>query len=174
MLDSILRNLATYSVLTCSVAVNDHDGDPRILYGLAPDKIFLDSWSQLKDAIVEGEVPFDRVYGTHDFEYPAKDSRFNHVFNKAMISHSTIVIKEILVSYKGFEHLTRLVDVGGGLGITLSFITSKYPSIKGINFDLPHVVQHAPPYPGVEHVGGDMFHSAPKGDAIFMKWILHD
>ncbi|KAK3194500.1 hypothetical protein Dsin_025810 [Dipteronia sinensis] len=27
---------------------------------------------------------------------------------------------------------------------------------------------------GVEHVGGDMFESVPKGDAIFMKWILHD
>ncbi|KAH7578117.1 hypothetical protein JRO89_XS01G0342900 [Xanthoceras sorbifolium] len=26
---------------------------------------------------------------------------------------------------------------------------------------------------GVEHVGGDMFQSIPKGDAIFMKWILH-
>ncbi|KAK3194496.1 hypothetical protein Dsin_025806 [Dipteronia sinensis] len=27
---------------------------------------------------------------------------------------------------------------------------------------------------GVEHIGGDMFESVPKGDAIFMKWILHD
>ncbi|KAL6973040.1 caffeate O-methyltransferase [Sarracenia purpurea var. burkii] len=27
---------------------------------------------------------------------------------------------------------------------------------------------------GVEHVGGDMFVSVPKGDAIFMKWICHD
>ncbi|KAH9561238.1 hypothetical protein CY35_05G010400 [Sphagnum magellanicum] len=27
---------------------------------------------------------------------------------------------------------------------------------------------------GVEHVGGDMFDSVPSGDAIFMKWILHD
>ncbi|KAL2939685.1 Caffeic acid 3-O-methyltransferase 1 [Bienertia sinuspersici] len=27
---------------------------------------------------------------------------------------------------------------------------------------------------GVEHVSGDMFKSVPKGDAIFMKWILHD
>ncbi|EYU24254.1 hypothetical protein MIMGU_mgv1a021371mg, partial [Erythranthe guttata] len=26
----------------------------------------------------------------------------------------------------------------------------------------------------VEHVGGDMFVSVPKGDAIFMKWIVHD
>ncbi|CAA2990141.1 caffeic acid 3-O-methyltransferase-like [Olea europaea subsp. europaea] len=27
---------------------------------------------------------------------------------------------------------------------------------------------------GVKHIGGDMFESIPEGDAIFMKWILHD
>ncbi|KAH9669577.1 Flavone 3'-O-methyltransferase 1 [Citrus sinensis] len=27
---------------------------------------------------------------------------------------------------------------------------------------------------GVEHVGGDMFVEVPKGEAIFLKWILHD
>lgn len=26
----------------------------------------------------------------------------------------------------------------------------------------------------MEHVGGDMFVSVPKADAIFMKWICHD
>ncbi|KAL0016350.1 hypothetical protein SO802_003419 [Lithocarpus litseifolius] len=29
-------------------------------------------------------------------------------------------------------------------------------------------------YVGIEHVGGDMFHNLPKGDAIVMKNILHD
>ncbi|TYH41042.1 hypothetical protein ES332_D12G289000v1 [Gossypium tomentosum] len=56
-----------------------------------------------------------------------------------------------------------------GTGATLSMIVSKYPTIKGINFDLPHVIENAPTCPGVEHVGGDMFASVPKGDAIFMK-----
>ncbi|KAK8598141.1 hypothetical protein V6N13_095531 [Hibiscus sabdariffa] len=123
---------------------------------------------------MEGGVPFDRVHGMNAFEYPGKDPSFNHVFNTAMINHTTLVLKNILDSYNGFEHIGCLVDVAGGLGITLSLITSKYPSIKGINFDLPHVIQHAPAYPGVEHVGGDMFESVPKGDAIFMKWIIHD
>ncbi|KAK5777855.1 hypothetical protein PVK06_045822 [Gossypium arboreum] len=48
-------------------------------------------------------------------------------------------------------------------------IVSKYPTIKCINFDLPHVIENAPTYPGVEHVGGYMFASVPKRDAIFMK-----
>ncbi|XP_048421857.1 caffeic acid 3-O-methyltransferase 1-like [Pyrus x bretschneideri] len=197
MLDRILRLLASHSILSCSAAANEEDGsDPQRLYSLGPvsnyfvtnedgvslgplmaliqDKVFLDSWSQLKDAVVEGGIPFNKVHGKHAFEYPGLDARFNQVFNTAMFNHTTIVMKKILHLYKGFEKLTQLVDVGGGLGVTLSLITSKHPHIKGINYDLPHVVKHAPSYPGVKHVGGDMFASVPSGDAIFMKWILHD
>jgi caffeic acid 3-O-methyltransferase len=105
--------------------------------------------SQLKVAILEGGIPFNRVHGTHAFEYPGLDPRFNQVFNTAMLNHTTIVMKQILEVYKGFEQLKLLVDVGGGLGVTLNLITSRYSHIKGINFDLPHVIQHAPPYPGI-------------------------
>ncbi|XVF47347.1 hypothetical protein PTKIN_Ptkin03bG0101900 [Pterospermum kingtungense] len=197
MLDRILRVLASYCIVGCSLG-DDEQGNPlsQRLYSLTPvskffarnedgvslgplmnllqDKVFLDSWSQMKDAILEGGVPFDRVHGMHAFEYPGRDPRFNQVFNTAMINYTTMVMKKIMKSYKGFEHLNSLVDVGGGLGVTLGIITSKYPSIKGINFDLPHVIQHAPAYSGVERVGGDMFDSVPKAEAIFMKWILHD
>ncbi|KAL8253377.1 hypothetical protein R6Q59_037070 [Mikania micrantha] len=91
-----------------------------------------------------------------------------------MVNHTTIVMTEILKHYNGFDNLKSLVDVGGGLGIALSMIVSKNPTIKGINFDLPHVIQHSPIYQGIEHVGGDMFIEVPQGDVIFMKWILHD
>ncbi|PON71951.1 O-methyltransferase COMT-type [Parasponia andersonii] len=128
----------------------------------------------LKDAILEGGIPFNRAYGMTAFEYHGTDLRFNKIFNRGMSDHSTITMKKILETYKGFEGLNTVVDVGGGTGAVLSMIVAKYPSIKGINFDLPHVIHDAPPYPGVEHVGGDMFESVPKGDAIFMKWICHD
>ncbi|TYG67438.1 hypothetical protein ES288_D05G076100v1 [Gossypium darwinii] len=118
-------------------------------------------WLQLKDAFIEGGIPFNRVHGMHAFEYPGKDPRFNHVFNTAMMNHTTLVMNNILDAYKGFDqHLNQvIVDVGGGLGVSLGFITSKYPSIKGINFDLPHIIQHAPPIPR---------------DAIFMKVTTDD
>lgn len=105
--------------------------------------------SQLKGAILEGGIPFNSVYGMHAFEYPDLDPRFNEAFNTAMFNHTTIVMKKILESYKGFEQLTQLVDIGGGLGVTLNLIISRYSNIKGINFDLPHVIQHAPAYPGI-------------------------
>nr|WME87917.1 O-methyltransferases [Bergenia purpurascens] len=195
MLDRILRLLACYSVLTCSVR-NLPDGRVERLYGLAPvckyltknedgvsiaalclmnqDKILMESWYHLKDAVLDGGIPFNKAYGMSAFEYHGTDPRFNKVFNRGMSDHSTITMKKILETYEGFEGLTSVVDVGGGTGATLNMILSKYPNIRGINFDLPHVIEDAPSYPGVEHVGGDMFVSVPKGDAIFMKWICHD
>ncbi|KAH7510833.1 hypothetical protein FEM48_ZijujUnG0080100 [Ziziphus jujuba var. spinosa] len=141
MLDRILRLLASHSLLSCSVVADDNGSFER-LYSLAPA-----SKSQLKDAVLGGGIPFNRVHGAHAFEYPGLDQRFNQVFNTAMYNHTTIVIKKILDLYKGFESLEQLVDVGGGLGVTLRLITSKYPNIKAINFDLPHVIKHAPAYP---------------------------
>ncbi|KAM5557812.1 caffeic acid 3-O-methyltransferase [Rosa sericea] len=195
MLDRMLRLLASYSILTYSLRTLP-DGKVERLYGLGPvckfltknedgvsiaalclmnqDKVLVESWYHLKDAVLDGGIPFNKAYGMTAFDYHGTDPRFNKVFNKGMADHSTITMKKILETYKGFEGLTSIVDVGGGTGAVVNMIVSKYPSIKGINFDLPHVIEDAPQYPGVQHVGGDMFVSVPKGDAIFMKWICHD
>jgi len=78
-----------------------------------------------------------------------QNPRFNKVFNKGMTDHSSITMKKILETYSGFESLKSLVDVGGGTGAVINMIVSKYPTIKGINFDLPHVIEDAPSYPGI-------------------------
>ncbi|KAI4335094.1 hypothetical protein L6164_013773 [Bauhinia variegata] len=197
MLDRMLRLLATHSVLHCSLVEDQQNvGSFQRLYSLNSvtkyfvpdddgmslgnftvfhhDKVVFESWSKFKEAVVEGGIPFNRAYSCHAFEYPSFDASFNKVFNAAMINVTTMVMKKIAEIYKGFKGINTLVDVGGGLGLTLKLIISKHQHIHGINFDLPHVIQLAPPYPGVEHVEGDMFESVPKGDAIFMKWILHD
>ncbi|KAL2893430.1 Caffeic acid 3-O-methyltransferase [Bienertia sinuspersici] len=196
MLDRMLWLLATHKIVSCSIVASE-DGDIKRKYGLTPvakyfvpnedgasmapimsmnqDKVFVDSWSKLKDAVLQGGIPFNMVHGMHTFEYLSVDPRFNKVFNKAM-AQSVIFVKIIFKKYKGLEsyNVKQLVDVGGGLGQSVGFITSQYPSIKGINFDLPHVIKDAPPIPGVEHVGGDMFENVPKGDFIFLKALPKD
>lgn len=69
-------------------------------------------------------------------------------FNKGMSDLSSIVMRKILETYKGFDGLRSVVDVGGGIGAVINMIVSKYPTIKGINFDLPHVIKEAPSYRG--------------------------
>ena len=106
--------------------------------------------SCVKDALLEGLVPFMKAHnGMDGFAVAAKDEKINNLFNQSMHNHTTIVMKEILEIYKGFEGLNQLVDVAGGLGANLKSVVFKYPQLRGINFDLPHVLKHAPSCPGI-------------------------
>ncbi|KAJ4850431.1 hypothetical protein Tsubulata_020029 [Turnera subulata] len=163
MLDRILRLLVSHSVLACSLASDSQDIQTR-LYSLLPvakcfapdddgvslglmltflqDKAFMESWPALKDSILEGGIAFRRVHGMSLYEYPNTDPRFGRLFDKFLINHSTKVIRKLLESYKGFEQVEQFIDIGGGSGVTLNIITSKYPQIKSVNFDLPRWILH--------------------------------
>ncbi|KAJ0006059.1 hypothetical protein Pint_36743 [Pistacia integerrima] len=94
---------------------------------------------------IRGITLINRPYGMTAFEYPGMDQR---------------------------KFLKVLVDVGGGIGVTLDVITSKYPHIKGINFDLPHVLTDAPTYSGVKHVGEDIngsYHASADEDKVMTR-----
>ncbi|KAL7176543.1 hypothetical protein ACSBR2_029973 [Camellia fascicularis] len=196
MLDRLLSLLVSHSLLTCSAHTLE-DGSSERLYGLAPaGKYFVENDEEkgslapmvplafhratfgimrhLKDAILEGGNQFKKVHGMTIFQYMDVDPTLKQVFNRSMATKSSVDMKKILETYKGFEGLTSLVDVGGGIGTTLTVVVSKYPSIKGINFDLPWVIQSAPSYPGIEHAGGDMLTAIPKADAIMIKNVLHN
>ncbi|KAJ4700859.1 Caffeic acid O-methyltransferase [Melia azedarach] len=111
----------------------------------------------------------NKAHGVDLFEYSRRGDRFRRVFNQAMSSYTSLLMSKVHDVYDGFKDVKVLVDVGGGCGATLSFITSKYSPIEGINYDLPHVIADAPSYPG-----GDMFIGVPKADAVYLKRILHD
>ncbi|XP_020260885.1 caffeic acid 3-O-methyltransferase-like isoform X2 [Asparagus officinalis] len=195
VLDRMLRYLASSSILTCSGT----EGAGRVerRYGLSPvGKLFVgvkdggaslapliimdqhkarqDSWQELKHAVLDGVVPFEKVHGMKYFECMRSDPELSRIFNNGMSCTSTLILKIAVGGYPGFKGIQKLVDVGGGTGAALQMIVSKFPQMNGINFDLPHVISHAPPIKGVEHVAGDMFDSIPSGEAVFMKWILHD
>lgn len=79
-----------------------------------------------------------------------KNNNIQSEFNDAMLNHTSVVMKKILKTYNGFNSLSGgvLVDVGGGLGANLALILSRLPQLKGVNFDLPHVVSEAPKIKG--------------------------
>lgn len=118
---------------------------------------------------------FFKCHGHEQFDLTGLDPEYNRLFNEGMVCTARITSKAVTAGYKdGFNKIHSLVDVGGGIGGSLSEIVRAFPHIKGINFDLPHVVATAPHYDGITHVGGDMFVKIPEADAIYMKWILHD
>jgi len=134
-------------------------------------------WERLHESVVDDSVqPFGRAHeGMNAWEFGRRNPEFDRVFNLAMAGHSNVYMRAVLEAYKGFEDVKVLVDVGGGFASSLRLITERYPHLRGVNFDQAHVIEACPELPRVEHVAGDMFESVPNsGDAIFMKYILHD
>ncbi|KAM0945112.1 putative O-methyltransferase domain, plant methyltransferase dimerization [Dioscorea sansibarensis] len=135
------------------------------------------AWPWLHSAVVDpdGPEPFAKANGgVRAYEYYGKDSEANALMQRAMWGVSVPFMETFLDGYEGgFDGVETLVDVGGSSGACLKMIMDRFSGVRlGVNFDLPEVVAEAPAFPGVKHVGGDMFNSIPAGDAIFMKWIL--
>ncbi|KAF3443876.1 hypothetical protein FNV43_RR13566 [Rhamnella rubrinervis] len=129
----------------------------------------------LSQCVKDGGLGFEKVYGCKIWEFAAANPEFNKLFNDAMSSMVDILMGVFLPAYKdGFSSIRSLVDVGGGIGTTLSEIVKSHPHIRGINFDLPHVIATAPVNERITHIGGNMFEAVPTGDAIIMKGVLHD
>ncbi|KAF8043269.1 hypothetical protein BT93_A1571 [Corymbia citriodora subsp. variegata] len=132
-------------------------------------------WHCFGRCVREGGIAFQKAHGVEMWELAGDNPKFNKMFNDAMACTAKIVMKAVLEAYgDGFGAVGSVVDVGGGTGGVVAEIVRAYPHIRGVNFDLPHVVATAPAYDGVEHVGGSMFEAIPKADAVFLKWILHD
>ncbi|KAL4364209.1 hypothetical protein GQ457_04G005880 [Hibiscus cannabinus] len=176
MLDRMFCCLSSYSVLTCSLRTR-LDGKVERLYGLGPvckfftkneyggsvssisllvqDKVYMECWYNLKDAVLKGGSAFNKANGKPVFDYLGSDQRLNKIFNKGMFDLSSINMKWVLERYDGFEGLKTLVYVGGGTGLCLNMIVSKASTSTMLL------------------LCGDMFESVPTGDAIFMKVICH-
>ncbi|KAG4127110.1 hypothetical protein ERO13_D10G199000v2 [Gossypium hirsutum] len=197
LLDRMLRLLACHGLVTCvsrkldAGAGNGEDGER--VYGVTlagkafvndehngslaaftSNKVDIEVWLRFKDLVLEGGNLFEKVHGMPAYQYKSLNPENAKRHDTAMTNLSKIIMKKILERYNGFQGVTTLVDVGGGYGVTLNMVISKYPSIKGINYELPHVVQQAPSFPDIEHVGGDMFSTVPKADTIMMKEVLHN
>lgn len=138
-------------------------------------------WEGLRYSVETGESAFEHRYGEQFFPWLSKRPEYAVNFDEAMTSHSSIENKHVLAAYD-FSGIATLVDVAGGHGTTLSAILRANPAMRGVLFDLPHVIETTrerlagtPLEPRIELVAGDFFKSIPEGvDACFMKHIIHD
>ncbi|MGH9554820.1 MAG: methyltransferase [Terriglobales bacterium] len=132
-------------------------------------------------SVKTGQPCADRVLGKPIFEYFPADKEESEIFNAAMISMTAMVIPAVLEAYD-FSGIGTLVDVAGGHGSVISGILQKHPQMRGILFDLEHVVAGAKPRlealglaNRIQFASGDFFQSVPTGgDAFIMKHIIHD
>ncbi|KAJ4711769.1 Caffeic acid O-methyltransferase [Melia azedarach] len=173
-----------------TLTTDDHDNHVHMVYALAPvatyflpnreggslaplleliqHKTMLNMWHHLKDAVLEGGLPFEKAFGMNAVEYVGKDAKFCEIFKGSTRDFNPLFMQRILEIYKGFDGLKFLVDVGGGDGSLLNLIISKYPAIiKAINYDLAPVIETFPPYPGIEHVVGGYIHAHSRSRSHF-------
>src|SRR5262245_33909526 len=99
-------------------------------------------WDDLLETVRTGETAFDRLYGQPYFDYLADHPEQAKVFDAAMTGFSAHRTRAVLDAYD-LSDVRTLADVGGGLGTNLADALCRYPAMRGVLFDQPHVVERA-------------------------------
>jgi O-methyltransferase domain len=138
------------------------------------------AFGEILHSLRTGQPSVDHVVGRPLWEFFARDAEAGRIFNAAMtgiVAESAAATRD---SYD-FAGIETLVDVGGGHGLLLGTVLAANPTLRGVLFDQPHVVDGAPATfrrLGVAAratiVGGDFFREVPRGDAYVLSHIIHD
>jgi DNA-binding PadR family transcriptional regulator len=141
-----------------------------------------EAWGDLLHSVQTGQTAFDaRHDGESVWAWREQRPEESRIFDRAMSSIAATVARGLADRYD-FDGCSVVADLGGGEGTLLATILPRYPDMKGLLLDLPHVVSGAPGVlaaAGVadrcEIVPGSFFESVPSGcDAYVLKSILHD
>src|SRR5215469_6343009 len=138
-------------------------------------------WDGLHHSIQTGEPGFNEVFGAPIFDYIQAHPELGPIFDAGMGSLNFFETTSMLDAYD-FSGIAVLADIGGGNGSLLSAVLARYPGMKGILFDLGHVIGRA--RENLKAVGlaercsvieGSFFQSVPAGaDAYIFRHIIHD
>jgi len=158
----------------------DVPGSKRALALMSGDEHFR-AWAQIDYSIQTGSVAFEKVYGKPIFDYLGDKPDKAQIFDAAMVGIHGRESNAILDAYD-FSDIDVIADIGGGNGSQIISILEKHPSLNGILFDLPHVIERARKQ--IESAGlsgrcamatGSFFDAVPEGaDAYIMRHIIHD
>jgi len=192
-LHRLLRALAAHGVFEqqpdgryANTALSEYlrDAVPGSLRGLARmygDPAIWRAFEGMEHSARTGEPGFVHMHGVAPFDYLAAHPATARRFDDAMVSSSDIMNPAFVEAYD-WAQFGMLADVAGGAGSTLAAILEANPALRGVLFDLPHVIDRAREYLARRGIAarcrleaGSFFDSAPAGaDAYFMKHILHD
>ncbi len=139
------------------------------------------AWDGLHQSIQTGEPDFNKVYGAPIFNYIPTHPELGPVFDAGMTSMNFYETAAMLDAYD-FTGINVLADIGGGNGSVISAVLERYPNMKGILFDLGHVVGRARDNLNAADLAhrcsvmeGSFFESVPSGaDAYLFRHIIHD
>ena len=131
-------------------------------------------WGKVLYSVRTGKSAWVHMHGDDVFGYFETNPEAGEIFNRAMSSFTGVAAKAVIEGYD-FSGIETLIDIAGGHGRLLAGVLEAYPSMRGVLFDLPNVIEGARRVDRCEYVTGDFFASVPSGgDAYIMKHIIHD
>lgn len=144
-------------------------------------KLVAPAWENLDYSLRTGEPGFEKHYGKGLFEHIQQTPGMPEIFSETMVGIHGQEPPAVAAAYD-FSRIGTLVDVGGASGNMLGHVLARHPGLKGVLYDLPHVVSDARPLlerfgvaDRVSVEGGSFFENVPAGhDAYLMSHIIHD
>ncbi|SRR5579885_3348954 len=159
---------------------SDAAGSKRALALMSGDEQFR-TWAEIDYSIRTGKVAFDKVFGKPIFDYLGEHPDKARIFDAAMVGIHGRESNATLTAYD-FSVFGVVADIGGGNGSQITEILKKHGRMKGVLFDLPHVIERAKEriqasglLDRCQLVAGNFFDAVPDGaDAYVLRHIIHD
>ncbi len=159
---------------------SDVAGSKRALALMSGDEQFR-AWAEIDYSIQTGGTAFEKVFGKPIFDYLGDHPDKARIFDAAMVGIHGRESNAVLDAYD-FSGIGIVADIGGGNGSQMIDLLTKHTEMKGILFDLPHVIERAKDRiesaglaDRCELVEGSFFEAVPQGaDAYMMRHIIHD
>ncbi|HSF18731.1 MAG TPA: methyltransferase [Vicinamibacteria bacterium] len=138
-------------------------------------------WNEILHSVTTSESGFTKAFGRPVFEHMSENPEDAAIFDAAMVGFHGGETNAVLDAYD-YSGIEALADIGGGNGSVLSATLERYPDLRGIWFDLPHVEERAKAAlasASLDHrcdfATGNFFELVPEGaDAYQMRHIIHD
>jgi SAM-dependent methyltransferase len=142
---------------------------------------FYPAWEGLHHAALTGDSGFNKVLGQPLFDYIGTHPELGPVFDAGMTAIHGHETKAMLDAYD-FSAIDLLADIGCGNGSLIGAALQRYPKLKGLLFDLGHVVgrtRESLKAHGLADrcsvIEGNFFESVPAGaDTYLFRHIIHD
>lgn len=138
-------------------------------------------WSDLLGTVRAGGGGAERALGMSLFDFYAAHPEESEMRDQAMRAVSAAQVAAIVGAFD-FSQAGAVIDVGGGTGELLAAVLTANSLLRGVLFDLPHVVAHARSVftdngvmDRVQTAGGSFFESVPAGgNTYLLKTVIHD
>src|SRR5262249_18701779 len=115
----------------------------RALALMSGDEQF-QAWTEIIYSIQTGKKAFDKVFGKPVFDYLGEHHDKAKILDAAMVGIHGRESAAVQSAYD-LSGIKTIVDIGGGNGSQLIALLKANPTMRGIVFDLPHVIERAKP-----------------------------